>query len=275
MAVALLLIVHATPGVAQASVSTDASNPATSDTTQQLSLEELARLKQNPVSELRQLLLDVLIGPDVPNTERTAAGYTLEVVWPFSLDEEWRLISYTILSLIQLPVPDDDTQVGLGNTLINLFIAPKRKPDKLVWGAGPAILLPTRTDSDLGTNRLGLGPALVLYYPQEVWDAGVVLQNVWSLGGEGINEVNAFSAQYFITYNLPKGWFLYSGSTVSADWTANDSDRWTVPVGGGFGKLFTLGKQPMSLSLQLFSNVVKPDASPRTTADGQFSLLFP
>ena len=62
--------------------------------------------------------------------------------------------------------------------------------------------LPTRTDPALGSNRLGLGPAVVLYYAKDPWSAGMVLQNVWSLGGgSGINEVNEFGAQYFITYN--------------------------------------------------------------------------
>jgi hypothetical protein len=40
----------------------------------------------------------------------------------------------------------------------------------------------------------------------------VVLQNVWSLGGTSINEVNELSAQYLFNYNFPGGWYLYSNS---------------------------------------------------------------
>lgn len=61
--------------------------------------------------------------------------------------------------------------------------------------------------------------------------------------------------KYFLTYNLPKGWFLFSNSTISADWLA---DRSTVPVGGGLGKVFNIGKQSVSLSAQGFYNVVTP-----------------
>lgn len=259
-----LLTVRLTPGV---SAQDAVSSPTPS-------VEELAKLKQNPVSGLREVILQGVIGPDVPDSGKTAGAYSLQVVWPFSLNEDWKLISYTILPLLQVPVPGECTKVGLSDTLINLFVSPK-KPGKLIWGAGPAILLPTRTDPDLGSDRLGLGPSLVLYYEQKVWNAGVVLQNVWSLGGEGINEVNTFGAQYFVTYNLPNGWFLYSNATITADWTQDHSDRWTVPVGGGFGKVFKIGKQAMSLSAQGFANVIKPRTSPHTTAIVQFSLLFP
>src|SRR5208337_1670670 len=101
------------------------------------------------------------------------------------------------------------------------------------------------------------------------------LQNVWSLGGSGDDVFNGFGAQYIFNYNLPKGWFLYSNATITSNWRAEDSDRWTVPVGGGFGKIFNIGKQPVSLSFQAFSNVVRPDCGGTWTGSVQFSFLFP
>ena len=52
--------------------------------------------------------------------------------------------------------------------------------------------------------------------------------------------------------NLPRGWFLESSATVTADWEADQSDRWTVPLGGGFGKVFTLGSHSLSVSTQAY-----------------------
>ena len=46
---------------------------------------------------------------------------------------------------------------------------------------------------------------------------------------------------------------------TSADWEADSDNTWTVPVGGGFGKIFRIGKQPMNASVQAFYNVEKPD----------------
>ena len=239
------------------------------------SVEELVKLKQNPVSGLRQVVLQANVSPNVPGSGKTEGNYSIQPVWPFSLGEDWKLITYTILPVIQQPgLNGEDTTVGLGDTLINLFVAPK-KPGAVVWGVGPAILLPTRSDPELGTDRAGLGPAVVLFYPQATWSAGLVLQNVWSLGGSGSDEVNAFDAQYVFNYNLPKGWFIYSNATITADWLAGHSDRWTVPVGGGFGRVFNIGKQSVSLSVQGFDNVVTPDDGPNGTGSLQFSFLFP
>ena len=54
IAVVLVLIVGALPGLAQEGVSSPASEPATlGDTNQTLSVEELAKLKQNPASGRR------------------------------------------------------------------------------------------------------------------------------------------------------------------------------------------------------------------------------
>jgi len=142
------------------------------------------------------------MSPNVPGSGKTFGSYSIQPVWPFSLSKDWKVITYTILPILQVPVPGEDTKVGLGDTLINLYFAPK-KPGPIVWGVGPTILLPTRTDPALGPNTLGLGPAAVLFYAKGPASAGVVLQNIWSLGGSGINEVNLFGAQYFLTYNLP------------------------------------------------------------------------
>lgn len=248
---------------------------AQADTSASSSVEDLAKQKQNPVSGLRQVGLDTTLSPDVPVTGGTEGAYSLQVVWPFKLTEEWRLITYSIVPVLQLPEGDGDYTVGLGNSLFNFFVTPSTPTGNLVWGVGPTVLLPTRTDSELGSDRLGLGPSGVLYYAKNAWGAGVVLQNVWSVGGDGRNEVNVFGAQYFLNYNLSQGWYLYSNSTITADWTADSDDRWTVPVGGGFGKVFTVGGHSMSASLQGVANVVRPDDSAEWAVNFQFSILFP
>jgi hypothetical protein len=59
-----------------------------------------------------------------------AGAYSLQVVWPFSLNEDWRLISYTILPVLQVPVPGESTKAELGDTLINS--SPLRKAGQVV-----------------------------------------------------------------------------------------------------------------------------------------------
>jgi hypothetical protein len=240
-----------------------------------VSVEELAKLKQNPVSGLKQIVLQANVDPGYPDSGDTQGIYSLQVVWPFSINEDYRLVTYTIVPVYDVPGgPGESDLDGLGNTLVNLFISPK-KSDKLVWGLGPTALLPTRTEPELGSDLLTLGPAALLFYQEEKWNAGLVLQNGWSLGGgSGVNNVNALGAQYLFSYNLPDGWSLYSNATITADWTQSSGDQWTVPLGGGIGKLFYAGPLPISLSLQSFYNVVTPRDGADWSVNFQLAFLF-
>ena len=252
------------------------ASETTSEAGQMPSVEELQKLKQNPVSGLKQILFQANVNPNYPDSGKTQGIYSLQAVWPFSLNDDYRLVTYTILPQYHVPAQAGESAInGLGDTLINLFVSPKKKDGALTWGAGPTILLPTRGDAALGSNRVALGPAALLYYEAEKWNAGLVLQNGWSLGNaSGINKVNAFGAQYLFSYNLPDGWSIYSNATIASDWTKEQSERWTVPLGGGVGKLFYVGKLPISISLQGFYNVVTPTGGPNWSMNFQLAFLF-
>jgi len=122
---------------------------------------------------------------------------------------------------------------------------------------------------------VGIGPAAVLFYEQKKWSASVVLQNIWSPGGTGTDEVNDFSAQYLDNYNFSGGWYLFSNSSITADWLNESVDRWTAPVGLGVGKVIAIGKQSAIITFQGVSNVVRPDNTPGWALNFQFALLFP
>ena len=107
---------------------------------------------------------------------------------------------------------------------------------------------------------------------------GVLVNNQWSVGGApGRTSVNFLTTQYFINYNFPggHGWYFVSSPIITADWTAAPGQQWIVPVGGGFGRLFKIGDQPISAAVQGFYNVVRPDNGPTWTLRLFVSLLFP
>ncbi len=81
--------------------------------------------------------------------------------------------------------------------------------------------------------------------------------------------------QSFLFYNFPNGWYLVSTPTITADWTADSEDRWIVPVGGGFGKIFNIGKQAMNVSVQAFYNVEQTVAAADWSLRLQLQFLFP
>ncbi len=97
------------------------------------------------------------------------------------------------------------------------------------------------------------------------------------LGARDDEDVSLFTWQFFANYNLPNGWYLTSSPIITANWEADSgSDTWTVPLGGGVGKIFRIGSlPPMNFQVQSFYNVAKPDAFGRWNLRVQLQLLFP
>ncbi len=121
-----------------------------------------------------------------------------------------------------------------------------------------------------------LGPTAVFLVTPKHWVIGVLVNNQWSVGGNPLRQnVNEFLAEPFANYNMPHGWFLTSSPVITANWLAASGQQWTVPLGGGFGRLFKLGDQPVSASIQGFYNAVRPDGAPTWELRYQLSLLFP
>ena len=106
------------------------------------------------------------------------------------------------------------------------------------------------------------------------WVVGSLFSNIWSFGGSGDQDVNLFTCQYFINYNMADGWYLTTSPIITADWE-NSGDEWTVPFGGGLGKIFKIGKQSMNAQAQAFYNVEKPDNAADWTLRVQLQFLFP
>ena len=109
------------------------------------------------------------------------------------------------------------------------------------------------------------------------WVVGGLVNNIWSVGGdESLPDVNQMTLQYFVNYNFPCGLYLTSAPIITANWEADTDNRWTVPFGGGVGKVFRLGSQPINSSLQAYYNVVSPDdAGADWQLRIQVQLLFP
>lgn len=241
---------------------------------QPTSLEDLAALRANPLSGLRNASLSYQANVDFASG--TQSLWTLQAVWPFALSKDWSLITNPIVSVLAQPgaQPGDNRVAGLGDTTVNAVVTPT-ETGALIWGMGIELELPTATASELGSSRWAAGPALGLFVQPNPWTAGVLLENLWSFAGSGGQPVDEFSAEYFLTWNLPHGWFLESNATVTADWEADHGNRWTVPVGAGFGKVFTIGKQSVSPSVQAFYNAVRPSIGPKWSASISLQLLLP
>jgi len=201
-------------------------------------------------------------------------------VIPISIAKDWNLLVRWIMPIVYQPVPNapgapETGEYGLGDMTPTFFISPK-KPGKLIWGVGPILQLPTATNTFLGQGKLGIGPSIVLLTQPGHWTLGVLANNVWSIAGGGSRpDVNQFLLQYFINYNLKKGWYLTWQPTLTANWEASNGNTWTVPYGGGIGRIMKLGNQPVQLTGQFYGNGVHPVGTPAWTMRLQISFLFP
>lgn len=234
---------------------------------------ELARAVQNPVADLISVPFQNNTNFDFGPREKTQNVLNIQPVVPFSMTENLNLITRTILPVISQPefVPEQDRENGIGNTLFTAFASPKDS-GSWIWGAGPAIQLPTSTDDQLGADEWAAGPSAVVLTIRGPWVVGSLVSNIWDLSGD--EDINIFTWQYFVNYNFDGGWYLTSSPIITANWEADD--EWTVPFGGGFGRVFRVGKQPLNAQFQAFYNVEKPDdIGPEWSTRFQLQLMFP
>jgi hypothetical protein len=108
------------------------------------------------------------------------------------------------------------------------------------------------------------------------WTIGALINNVWSVAGEsGRAPVNQMLLQYFINYNLKKGWYLTVSPIITADWRASSGNVWTVPFGGGVGRIMKLGFQPVNISATFYGNAAYPVGTSSWSMRLQIAFLFP
>jgi hypothetical protein len=243
---------------------------------QEKSGEDLAKATQNPLASMISLPFqnntNFGIGPD----DDTQNILNIQPVWPFSLGEDWNFITRTIIPVISQPgvAPGASRTNGLGDVTFTGWVSPKNS-GKWIWGVGGAVVLPTATDDALGNDRWSVGPSVVVLTMPGKWVIGSLISNVWSVGGSGNQDVNFFTWQYFINYNMDNGWYLTSAPIITANWEADSKNTWTVPFGGGVGKIFRIGKQPLNAQVSAYYNVEKPASGADWQLRLQLQFLFP
>ncbi len=242
--------------------------------------EALQKATQNPVASLISVPVQDNANFGVQPGYRNQNVLNIQPVIPIGISKDWNLIVRWIAPIVYQPIPNapgapETGEYGLGDMVPSFFLSPK-KPGKLIWGVGPVFQLPTATNTYLGQGKLGLGPTVVALTQPGHWTVGVLANNVWSVAGDGSRPaVNQFLLQYFINYNLKKGWFITWQPTLTANWEATSGNTWTVPFGGGVGRIMKLGFQPVSLTAQFYGNAVHPEGTPAWTMRLQIAFLFP
>jgi hypothetical protein len=246
---------------------------------------DLAKAAQNPVAAMISLPFQnntlFGVGPD----DDVANVLNIQPVIPVTLGR-WNVINRTIVPVIYLPdvtagLPELPEGVsggetfGLGDINTSVYLSPVDS-GPVIWGIGPSLTFPSATDKKLGTQKWSAGPAAVALAQPGPWVVGSLVRQLWSFAGDGDRQdVSQLLIQPFVNYNMADGWYLVSSPIITANWEADSDDTWTVPLGGGFGKIFKLGNQPLNAQLQGFHNVEHPQFGPEWIMRVQLQFLFP
>jgi hypothetical protein len=238
----------------------------------------LAKEAQNPIANLISLPFQNNTNFGVgPQGQRTQNVLNIQPVIPVPLSKDLLLVTRTIIPVIYQPTSasGNEGEFGLGDINPSFFFVP-RTNSKITWGVGPTFVLPTATQPFTGQGKWSAGPTGVVLVTTRQMVFGALANNVWSFAGSSDRQsVNQLLIQPFFNYNFPRGWYLTASPIITSNWEAeNDDDQWTVPIGGGFGRVFAIGEQQVNASLQAFWNVVKPDGAGDWTLRASSSSCF-
>ena len=242
------------------------------------SKEELAKKLANPIASLISLPMQLNYDQDIGPTE-SGDRWQLNVqpVIPIELNQDWNVISRTILPLISQDevTPGAGNDSGFGDILQSLFFSPKAPTASgWIWGAGPVLLLPTGSDNRLTADKWGLGPTAVALKQEGTWTYGALANHIWSVAGEDTRaDINSTFLQPFLAYTTPTA-ITYTVNTESTyDWK---NEQWSVPLNFAVSKVVKFGTQMASIGGGIRYWADSPDSGPDGWAYRlTFTLLFP
>jgi hypothetical protein len=206
---------------------------------------DLAKSLANPLAAMisvpSQLNFDENIGPD---EKGSMIQLNIQPVLPFTLNEDWYLISRTIIPLTnQEDIPTAGAgESGLGDLLQSFFFSPAKVAEgDWIVGAGPVMLLPTASDEALGTEKWALGPTAVALKQQGPWTPGILVNHLWSVAGEDDRaDINVTYIEPWLSYVTSSNTTISISAETTYDW---DAEEWAVPVNFIVDQLFQFGEQ--------------------------------
>ncbi|WP_373499602.1 hypothetical protein [Desulfococcus sp.] len=253
--------------------------PATPARAQDDQAAELAKKLANPVASLISVPLQYNYD-EYGGANDGAAAHVLNIqpVIPFSLSEDWNLITRTIVPLIDrqdFPISSMN-ESGLGDIIASQFFSPTSPTaGGWIWGVGPVELLPTATDDALGGDQWGLGPTAVALKQTGPWTVGILANHIWSVAGDDDRaDINATYMQPFVSYVFSKTKTTIGVASESTyDW---ENEQWSVPVIPQVAQMLKIGPQIMQLTLGAKYWVDAPDDGPEGWGfRAQLTFLFP
>jgi hypothetical protein len=199
----------------------------------------------------------------------------IQPVVPISLNDDWNIISRTIVPVVKQDVPGlgGGSQSGVGDVVQNFFFSPKKPgPNGVIWGAGPVVLIPSSTDF-ISADKWGVGPTAVALKVDGPMTYGVLANHIWSVAGSGRQDISSTFIQPFFTYTLKSATSFTIQTESTYDWK---NQQWNVPVALSVGQIMKLGSQPVQFTAGVRYYADSPTSGPHGLAYRlAVNFLFP
>ena len=250
------------------------------DTVKSASESDIAKEWENPIGNLTILPFENYTNFQVGPEKGTQNILEFEPVLPIHLNEDWNLINRAVIPVVWNPdlSPFPSVPQAFAPVSYEGFLSPRNEVNGWLWGVGPIAQLPTATSPTVGSSVWGLGPTAVVVKTTEHVVAGLLANNVWSLGGveqgPGGKRYASMLLEPFFNYNFGHGWFVSSAPLITADWDT-PGRKWTVPVGLEAGRIIKLGgKLPVKLWAGAYYNLIAPEYGARWTIKSAVAVIF-
>ena len=211
--------------------------------------EDLAMKLSNPIASLISMPFQLNYDKDIgPTDEGKRWTLNAQPVIPVELNDDWNVISRTILPLVSQDdiVTGSGSQSGIGDIVQSVFFSPKAPTSNgWIWGAGPVMLLPTGSDELLSADKWGAGPTAVVLKQQGPWTFGALGNHIWSFAGEeNRSDISSTFLQPFISYTTSNAVTYSMNTEGSYDWKG---EQWSVPINVSVSKVTSIGSQLVSI----------------------------
>ncbi len=244
---------------------------------------EMQKKLQNPLANIAAVMSDNAVGFDTGTTGDTSFGFQIQPVYAIDFaDRGFTMIPRGIIPIMGLEPGTDVPPIGqpsgtssvwgLGDTMLQLFFAPHTE-GTWKWGVGPQVSLATATKSQLEGPQWGAGVAGIVVgsFTEKLSFAGIV-GNQWGNSGK----FNTLILQPQFYYTLAPGKSLAYVGTISADWEANSSNRWTIPIGLSWNQTIDMGGgHGFDYMIGPYYNIERPDGAARWQIRFGINWLFP
>jgi hypothetical protein len=238
-------------------------------------VSDLAKQVQNPVSSLVSLPFQFNFNTGGGLQDETLLNINFQPVIPIRLNSSWNLIARTIVPINSFPGPEGTRFSGVGDFQEQFFFSPS-KASTFIWGVGPVFSMPTATAAPAKTGTWGVGPSAVLLTMKGPWVVGALVNQIWPFYDRNDKpKTDLFFFQWFVNYNFGKGWAITAAPSNTANWDAEEGQRWTVPLGIGISRTTVFNRQPINLGVQYYSNIKRPSSAPASQLRFTLSFLYP